>query len=154
MMQLIITLHVKNRKSDHRVFSTRQANAYTNGVKDGLTPNKNFQIHNAMHSVKTRYQLQKQWLALLVEHPTGKARYNTDVGSSPKCSKGFFSQSQLSVQTLTVSVQPPVRNRMHQHICARYKSQTPAAIPLFGHRKLLHILIGMGSAGNGCALPG
>ena len=29
-----------------------------------------------------------------------KARRNTDSGSSPRCDKGFFSQSQLPVQTL------------------------------------------------------
>ena len=29
-----------------------------------------------------------------------KARHNNDKGSSPQCSTGFFSQSQLSVQTL------------------------------------------------------
>ena len=29
-----------------------------------------------------------------------KARRNTDMGSGPQCSKGFFSQSQLPVQTL------------------------------------------------------
>ena len=41
-----------------------------------------------------------------------------------------------------------VCNRMHQHLCACYKSQTLAAVRLFGHTKILHILIliGMGSA--------
>ena len=36
-----------------------------------------------------------------------KARCKTDTCSIPQCGKGFFSQSQLSAQTLTVSVQPP-----------------------------------------------
>ena len=40
----------------------------------------------------------------------------------------------------------PVYTHMHQHMCARYKSQTLAATPLFGHTKILHTLIGMGSA--------
>ena len=50
----------------------------------------------------------------------------------------------------------PVCNRMHQHLCARYKSQTLAAIPLFGTRKYLYTLIGMGSVALvvlNCALP-
>jgi len=36
-----------------------------------------------------------------------KARHNTDAGSSSWCGKGFFSQSQLLVWSLPVSVQPP-----------------------------------------------
>ena len=36
----------------------------------------------------------------------GKARCNADAGLIPWCGKGF-SQSQLSVQNLTVSIQPP-----------------------------------------------
>ena len=35
-----------------------------------------------------------------------QARRNTDAGSSPKCVKGFFSQSASSADCLTVSVQP------------------------------------------------
>ena len=46
-----------------------------------------------------------KWQSKMGNSPVGrafnwKARHNTDVGSSPGCSKGFFSQSQLSVQTL------------------------------------------------------
>ena len=37
-----------------------------------------------------------------------KARGSTNVGSSPLCGKRFFSQSHLPVETLTVSVQPPI----------------------------------------------
>ena len=44
-------------------------------------------------------------------------------------------------------------NRLHQHLCARYKSQTLPAIPLSGHRKILHTLIGMGSAALAAAVP-
>ena len=38
----------------------------------------------------------------MIEHPTEKPRRNTDAGSNPWCSKGFFSQSQLSVQALSL----------------------------------------------------
>ena len=36
-----------------------------------------------------------------------KTRRNTNTGSSPRCGKGFFFQSTSSVDSLTVSVQPP-----------------------------------------------
>ena len=38
-------------------------------------------------------------------------RYAADAGSIPKCGKGFFSRSQLAVQTLTCV--RTVCNRMH-----------------------------------------
>ena len=45
-------------------------------------------------------------------------RHAADAGSIPRWGKGFFSQSQLSVQTLLrVSVQPRVKT----HICAHVK---------------------------------
>ena len=64
-----------------------------------------------------------------------KARLNTDMGLGPRCSKGFFSQSQLLVQTLMVSVQPS-----HEIACFNIdahikKNQTLAAMQLFGHMK-------------------
>ena len=46
-----------------------------------------------------------------------------------------------------------VYSRMHQHLCARYQSQTLAAVPLFWHTKILHTLIGMGSAALAAAFP-
>ena len=36
----------------------------------------------------------------------------------------------------------PVCNRMHQHLCAYCQSQTLAAVPLLGHVKIPHTLIG------------
>ena len=66
-------------------------------------------------------------IAQLVARPSDwKTRGNTDAGSSPRCGKGLFSQSQHSVQTLLRCPQPPVCNRMHQDLCARKKSQTLA----------------------------
>ena len=46
-------------------------------------------------------------------------RHAADVGTIPRCGKGFFSQSQLSVQTLFRCPYTPVCNRMHLHLCAR-----------------------------------
>ena len=73
-----------------------------------------------------------------------KARRNTDAGSIPRCGKRLvFPQSQLPVQTLTVSLQPPCEiSHMHQHyVRIKKKSQTLAAIyHCFQHTKLLHTL--------------
>ena len=53
----------------------------------------------------------------------------------------FLPESIFSADSLTVSVQTP---------CAKSHASTPvrtlAAIPLFGHTKIPHILIGKGSA--------
>ena len=39
---------------------------------------------------------------------------------SPRCGKGFFlPESTFSADSLTLSVQPPVCNRMHQRLCSR-----------------------------------
>ena len=46
-------------------------------------------------------------------------RHAANAGSIPQCGKGFFSQSELSVQTLLRCPYTPVRNRMHLHLCAR-----------------------------------
>ena len=46
-------------------------------------------------------------------------RHAADAGSIPRCGKGFFSQSQLSVQTLFRCLYTSVRNRVHLHLCAR-----------------------------------
>ena len=50
---------------------------------------------------------------------TASDRHAAKVGSSPRCGKGIFSQSQLSVQTLLRCPHIPKSNRMHQHLCAR-----------------------------------
>ena len=42
-----------------------------------------------------------------------------DAGSIPRCGKGFFSQIQLSVQTLSQCPYTPVWNHMRLHLCAR-----------------------------------
>ena len=46
-----------------------------------------------------------------------------------------------------------VCNRMHQHLCTHSKSQTLLAIPLFGHTRILHMLVGMGSAALTADVP-
>ena len=46
---------------------------------------------------------------------SGKARCNADASWSPWCSKAYFFQSQLSVQTLLQCPYTPHYNRIHQH---------------------------------------
>ena len=79
-----------------------------------------------------------------------KAWHNTDAGSSPWCGKGFFSKSQLPVQTLLMCPQVPVGSRMHQHLCARKKSQRLAA-GLVIERSWVRIPAG---AAGDCSSPG
>ena len=43
----------------------------------------------------------------------------TDTGLIPRCGKGFFFQSRLSVQTLLQCPYTPMCNYMHLHLCAR-----------------------------------
>ena len=47
----------------------------------------------------------------------------------------------------------PVCSRIRQHLCARDKSKAVAAIPSFGHRKILHTPTRMGSAAPAAAVP-
>ena len=56
---------------------------------------------------------------------TASDRQVGDAGSIPRCGKGFFSYSQLSVQTLLRCPYTPVRNRMHLHMFARLRSRSP-----------------------------
>ena len=74
-------------------------------------------------------------------------RHDTDAGSSPRCGKGFFSQSQLPVQTLYLStcidICVHVKNPQH------WQPQTP----LSGQRNLPHTLTGTGSAAFSAAVP-
>ena len=61
-------------------------------------------------------------------------------GAARDCSARVNFQYRLSYCVRTA----PVCNRMHQHLCAH--SPALIAIPLFGHTKILHTLIRMGSA--------
>ena len=89
-------------------------------------------------------------VAQLVERRTGTPL--TQVRFPGAVRQGIFlPESTFSADFLTVSVQPPppppaVCNRTHKHLCARYRSQTLAAIPSVGHTKTLHALLGKGSA--------
>ena len=52
-----------------------------------------------------------------------------------------FSPSQLSVHSYGVLIHAaPECNRRHQRLCACKQSRMLAAIPLFGHMEILHIL--------------
>ena len=46
-------------------------------------------------------------------------RHAADSGLIPRCGKGFSSQSQLSVQTLSLCPYTQVCNRIHLYLCAR-----------------------------------
>ena len=142
---------MKNWKSDHPVFSTRQANAYANGMKDGPTPNKNPNTQCHVFG-EDEMSVTKTVTSSAGRASNWKARCNTDGGSSPKCSKGFFSQSQLPVQTLLQCLYSP-RVQMHvpTSVCT-LKIQTLAATPLCGHTKILRTQIGMGSAALAAAV--
>ena len=48
-----------------------------------------------------------------------------NTGSIPRCGKGFFSQSQLSVQILLRCLYTPVCNCIHLHLCACKRSRSP-----------------------------
>ena len=78
---------------------------------------------------------------------------NTDVGLSAHCGKGFFSQSQLSVQTLLQCPDGPCVQSHAPASMHMLKLQTLAAMPLFGNTKILHTLTGMGSAALVAAEP-
>ena len=88
----------------------------------------------------------------VVEHLTEKNRRNTDAGLIAPCCKVFSPRVSFQCR-LSYSVRTaPVCSCMHQHLYTRYKSQTLTAIPLFGYRKMLHTLVGMGSAALGAAV--
>ena len=92
-------------------------------------------------------------IAQLAERPTGKPKCNTDAGSSPRCGKGFFSQSTFSADPITVSVQPPCAIACINS-CAHVKNpKHRQPLPLLVYTKILHTLIGMGSAALVAALP-
>ena len=49
---------------------------------------------------------------------TASDRHAVDAGTIPRCGTEFFSQSQLSVQTLLRCTYTPVHNGMYLHLCA------------------------------------
>ena len=65
----------------------------------------------------------------------------------------FLPESGFSTDSLTVSAQPPCAIARFSIMCARWKSQTLAAVPLFGHTKILHTLIGVGSTALAAVVP-
>ena len=98
--------------------------------------------------------------AQVVERRTNKqkqkhqAQYWRWFTSQMRQGKGF-SPSQLQCRSTLLGYihTAPVCSRMHQLLCARYRPQTLAAIPLLGHTKTLRTLIGMGSVVLTAALP-
>ena len=91
-----------------------------------------------------------------------KARRNTDAGSSPRCGKGFFSQSQLPVKTLLRCPYSPPCAVACTNICAHVKNlkhwQSYHCLDTrmwegTSRSKILHTLVGMGSAALATAVP-
>ena len=82
---------------------------------------------------------------------SGKARRNADAGSSPRREKGFFAQSQLSVQTLSrCPHSPSVQSHASTSVRALKKKNPKHWQPyccLYRHtKKTPHSLVTVGSA--------
>ena len=71
-----------------------------------------------------------------------KARRNTHAGSNLRCGEDFSPKVRFQCRRCYGVCPAPVCSRVHQHLCARSKSQTLAATALVGHRKTPHALIG------------
>ena len=83
----------------------------------------------------------------------GKARRDTDAGSSPRSGKNFFSQTQLPVQTvLRCPYSPRVQSHASTFMCT-LKNTKLAAIPVFGKAKILHTLMGTGGSALAVVVP-
>ena len=74
----------------------------------------NIYVQRSEFNTSQRIALYKNYLLLLCRS-VGEAsdRHAADAGSIPRCGKEFFSQSQLSVQTLLRCPYTPVCSRMH-----------------------------------------
>ena len=63
-------------------------------------------------------------------------------------------ESTFSADSLTVSAQPPCAiARINSRAQVKKIPNSGSHIPLFGHTKILHIAIGMGSAALAAAVP-
>ena len=67
--------------------------------------------------------------------------------------QGFFSQSQLLVQTLTLFFSPVVQSQASTSVRTLKIPNTGIDIPLSGHTKILHTPIGMSSTDLAAAVP-
>ena len=77
-------------------------------------------------------------IAQLVDRPNWRARCSTDIDSSPWCGKGFFSQSQLSVQTLLQCPYSP-RVQSHASVSVRMLRISNAGSVVLTHENTAHI---------------
>ena len=82
---------------------------------------------------------------------------HTDTCLSAQCAKGFFSQSQLSVQILSHCSYTHCA-QSHASTSARMSkilntAAARAGIPLLGHTKILHTLVAVGSVALAAAVP-
>ena len=74
-------------------------------------------------------------------------RHAADSCSIPRCGKGVFLQSHLSVQTLLRCPHTLVCNRMHLHRCARWRSCSPWQSSMdYGNAKTPSMHCRLGSA--------
>ena len=83
-----------------------------------------------------------------------KARHNTDAGLSPPCGMGFFPKVNFQCRLLQCLYSPPCSVACI-NICVHIKNpqqQRWQTYHLFGHTKILHTLIGMGSSALAAAV--
>ena len=87
----------------------------------------------------------KGWdVAQLVEYRTGTLPTQVRF---PGAARHFFSRSPLSVQTALRCLYTPVCNRMHLHLCARYRSRSPCQSSVdYGNTKTPSMHRRLGSA--------
>ena len=81
--------------------------------------------------------------------PKSLVRQDTDASSTPRCGKRFFCHSHFLCSFLQCLHSTRVQSHAPTtvHTLKIPNCRTLAAVPsLFGHRKILHTLIGMGSA--------
>ena len=93
-------------------------------------------------------------IAHLVASPTEKPGTILTRVRAPVWQGIFLPESPSSADSLTVSVQTRISICLYINICAHVNNpKSLAAIPLIGHTKTLHTLIGMGSAALAASVP-
>ena len=117
----------------------------------------NYIVHNYLNSVQRPNCSFMLWteisIAQLIERPTEKPGAILSRVRVPGAARDFFlPESTSSADSLKEYVQPRVQ--LHASVSRRtLKIPKAGTIPSFGHIKVLHTLIGMGSAAPAAAMP-